>query len=541
MAAATAAEVLDLTLSNSDDELDAPAARTRPLPATARPPVRVASPPRRSPAQKPRDGPPSPSPPVPLPLLRPAAHEFDTPALKRKRSPEPATASKKTALFSSPSSVEIIPESPDASGSPRKTTAFGSTPLLDARLAALAASGALDELTAASFSALKDDSASLVDDSTASRSPVASSAPTSVDGDAADPSAASPTPIEVNPAASQPALVRPKPNRPRVKSTPPNQRLRLGALKCRVPPPPPPLPTSIAAATLPYLLSRSPRAFLVRPHSRFSLSARAASPELGVPAAPPTASGSRKRVRVGLVASAEDYWRGLLPDLSDQAHVGDDMAMNDEDLNERVWIPGREPAAHPFADIAPDLADRVFPPWQVVEGTSAQMLRDAALPDAYDRAEMDRHDARAAHDRAERRARRAERRRARAAAGKVADAAAEERRRRKKQRRSLRHETEAELQRRLRQLDRIDEEPDEESSDPDSDGAVEQPTVGFRALALQTQKAHRAKRIMRRAMGLDPDSETDDEGAAGAAEGGAEGAVEGAEGDAMEEEGAVAA
>ncbi|GAA6057919.1 hypothetical protein JCM3770_002207 [Rhodotorula araucariae] len=448
------------------------------------------------------------------PPLRPAASEFDTPVLKRERSPEPATTSKKAVRASSPSSVKVVPASPDASTSPgKRAQPAAQNSLLDTRIAALTACGALDDVVAGPCSG-KDDTGSL--NLTASESLPASSVPTSLGGGGADPTGSSNGPSEVKPAT----LLRPKPIRSLAQPTPPNQRLRLGALKCRIPPPPPPFPSSIAALTIPYLLSRSPRTVLVRPHSRFSRTSRAASPELGNPAAPSAASGSRPRARISLAASSEGYWRNLLPHLSDQPHVGDDMATHNEALNERVWKAGLEPESLRFRDVEPDLADRLFPPPVFVTGASAQMLRNATLPDPYDRREMDRQDALAAQQRDARQTHRAARRAARAVAGKRPpgdarasddDGMAEARRRRKKLRPSLRHETEGQLQARLRQLERIDEEPDDESTDEDEDGAVPQPTVGFRALALQTQKALRAKRLMRRAMGLDPDSETDDE------------------------------
>lgn len=96
--------IIDLTLTDSDDDDNRPAhdegsdfeTLVKASPAFAQKAPLKAVLVRRSPAQVPRAGPASLSPyPNPLPLLRPAIEEFDTPIRKRAHSPEASATQKR--------------------------------------------------------------------------------------------------------------------------------------------------------------------------------------------------------------------------------------------------------------------------------------------------------------------------------------------------------------------------------------------------------------------------------------------------------------
>ncbi|GJN92104.1 hypothetical protein Rhopal_005133-T1 [Rhodotorula paludigena] len=532
-----AAEVLDLTLSDSEGELSSEASDLfsssleqvppRLAPAAASPgastPAQPAhshkepSPARRSPAQVPRDARPPPSPPAPLPgPLKPAdVRRDDGLASKRRRSHTPDTPRKKAAAALSP----------PATLSPRKN-APTSTARADQLAPPPSPSNAPNGVQQAEtpVAALQTPAAG------PKRVPVA--APALPPAPPSAPSTIAPAaPSHAISAAQPPPQHRPPPLSPAQRLSIQDPRGKQPPKRCRIPPKPPPLPDGPAVA-IPFLLSRHPRLKLIAPHPAYGLViSPPTSPELnGSPAAStsravlPPASPPSPRHRLGLVETGPEWWGDLVPALVDQPHIGDDVAFTDEVENDRDWKKGFEPEALDIVSFPPDVRKRSLPPW-VRTTTWRYKPLDDCLPDPYRFDEMRRADIEKARElaaEAAARAKKASAARARAAAagssgaGEVKDEDAmppppvPSRVKAPKKRRSRRHETEAELQARLRRLDDVYDLSASDSSEDD-----DAPTVGFRALALATVKEVRKKRKARVARGKSPNDSSGDEAAPG--------------------------
>ncbi|GAA5997167.1 uncharacterized protein JCM10292_000071 [Rhodotorula paludigena] len=541
-----AAEVLDLTLSDSDGELSseltprlAPAAASPGASTPAQPAHshKEPSPARRSPAQVPRDARPPPSPPAPLlgPLKPADVGRDDGLASKRRRSHTPDTPRKKVAAALSPS----------ATLSPRKN-ATTSTARADQLASPPSPSNAPNGVQQAETpgaavqipSAAETTAPSLKRTTAASATPAAGPkrahvpAPACPPAPPSAPSTIAPTaPSHAISAAQPPPQHRPPP-------LPPAQRLSIQdplgkqpPKRCCIPPSPPPLPNGPAAA-IPFLLSRHPRLKLIAPHPAYGLViSPPTSPELdGPPAAStsrpllPPASPPSPRNRLGLVETGPEWWGDLVPALVDQPHIGDDVAFTDAVENDRDWKKGFEPEALDIVSFPPDVRKRSLPLW-VRTTTWRYKPLDDCLPDPYRFDEMRRADIEKARELAAdaaARAKKASAARARAAAagssaaGEVKDEEAmppppvPSRVKAPKKRRSRRNETEAELQARLRRLDDVYDLSASDSSEDD-----DAPTVGFRALALATVKEVRKKRKARVARGKSPNDSSGDEAAPG--------------------------
>ncbi|GAA5899170.1 hypothetical protein JCM5296_000356, partial [Sporobolomyces johnsonii] len=262
---------------------------------------------------------------------------------------------------------------------------------------------------------------------------------------------------------------------PPPRSTPAHLRLTLRNLKCRVPPTPPPLP--------PYYSAHTP---LVRPSPLF----RAPSPEYLPPPAQnaPIASTSHAILPSsppssprGLLSDAEERWHSLAPDPCHCPQLADDELNSDRD----DYLPHTHPRTHIVNDIPTDVSERDLDPWTTTRVKIVAMDPDVpdALPNAYSLTAMHRADAEKAKRRRKRKAGKGKRKE---------------------------YETDKEL------LEKIDRwlDPDEPFSREQGDGSSEddEPSVGFRALAMSTIVTERARRLRRRAEG---GSEEDDDDVGG--------------------------
>ncbi|GAA5891830.1 hypothetical protein JCM8208_002905 [Rhodotorula glutinis] len=493
--------VVDLTFTDSDDDDDLNhdegsdfETLVKPPPATAPKAPLKAVLVRRSPAQVPRTGAASLSPyPNPLPLLRPAIEEFDTPVRKRAHSPEPHAAQKRARA---PDSTVAEP--------PREQhdslAHLPSTPLTrNVTRSENASPEPVNKVIAEPSTSTPEDARVERDDEggTASgKSTVQQGAVDSRSSAAAVPGSAKPAPDgaalirEVNTLMAPPPVPTPAPSPVRSRVAGPSSsrrrqvqhRLFADRHICRPPPTPPSLPNLVNPTCLADLLVHTPSLPVIRPNARFDpsstsrLSESIGSPELGVARASSTASSTspslgadasprRRRRTPGFVESSEDYWAHLLPNLSDCPHVGDDIAYNNRAQDERHYRPGLEPIALPLRSGPVDFWDRSLDdPVLLDVENSAALMRAASLPDARGleaASEMTRQEREAR--RAARRARRARRAGRQAVSGASSSAGEGEgvgggRRkveRSRASRASLQRETEGELQDRLRRLDLV--------------------------------------------------------------------------------------
>ncbi|GAA5846770.1 hypothetical protein JCM9279_004434 [Rhodotorula babjevae] len=507
--------IVDLTLSDSgDDHLDQDDSdgaslenlvKHSPTAAPKAPLKAVLV--RRSPAQVPRAGPASLSPyPNPLPLLRPAIEEFDTPIRKRPHSPEAAAKQKRVR---GPGVDGVQPHERDSGVHlPSPSLSRNGT-----RSEAASPEVAVKTLAEASSSAQQDASLDRVDEDGATSGKPGlqeSAAVDSHDGEAASPvlvadsarATAAPDAAlldeKVEKSMAPPPVPTPSASRarPRVARTSSARRMKveqqLLADKhvCRRPATPSSLPNLFSPTCVIDILVCTPSLPVIRPHARFDPSSRTrssepvGSPELGVAPASSTAprtspslavdaSLGRRRRTTGFIESSEDHWAHILPDLTDCPHVGDDIALLDPVQHERRYRPGLDPSALPLRDVAVELNERAFDDSKLLGvEQSAAFVRAARLPDAWgvqaaDELAQQERDAR----RVERGARRAGRARSAASGARGSEAENEgegeggSRRgggagrskveRQRASRARLQPETEAELQARLQRLDLV--------------------------------------------------------------------------------------
>ncbi|KPV78010.1 uncharacterized protein RHOBADRAFT_50533 [Rhodotorula graminis WP1] len=495
--------VVDLTLTDSDDddhrrdhdEGSDFETLVKASPVLARKPPLKAVLVRRSPAQVPRTGPASLSPyPNPLPLLRPAIEEFDTPIRKRAHSTETPAAQKR--VRGPDSSVDEQPRGHDSPAHPP------SPPLMPTVTRSVDTSSEPTVKIHAEVSTSAPQEARVDQDGkavvTSGESAAQQSAAGALSGAvigpvlAAAPGASKPAPngvshlAEVDNPMAPPPVPNPAPSPTRSRNTHTSsshrrrveQQLLADRHTCRRPPTPPSLPKFVNPTCLADIVSYTPSLPVILPHVRFDPSSRArssepaGSPELGIARASSTTSSAsiilaanvspRRRERTtGFVESSEDYWAHVIPDLPDCPHVGDDIAFLDPVRDERRYRPGLEPSALPLRDVPVELwARELASPVVVGVEASAALMRAAKVPDAWgseaaSELAQREHDARRAARRA-RRERRAARRAATSdASGSDAEGRDGNERRRGVDRASLHRETETGLQERLRRLDLV--------------------------------------------------------------------------------------